>query len=84
MVVAAVAAAAAGCIPPALLTFTICLSDLSNKESHGFKFGPIIGKLLCELSLGELPSYDLSPFRIRRFQAKTKSALYFCAVVMET
>ena len=42
---------------------------------HGFKFGPIIGKLLCELSLGEVPSYDLSPFRIRRFQAKPKSAL---------
>nr|XP_046244066.1 peroxisomal sarcosine oxidase [Scatophagus argus] len=44
-------------------------------SGHGFKFGPIIGKLLCELSLGEKPSYDLSPFRIRRFQAKTKSAL---------
>ncbi|XP_078101958.1 peroxisomal sarcosine oxidase isoform X2 [Sander vitreus] len=44
-------------------------------SGHGFKFGPIIGKLLCELSLGEVPSYDLSPFRIRRFQAKTKSAL---------
>ncbi|GLD52985.1 peroxisomal sarcosine oxidase [Lates japonicus] len=44
-------------------------------SGHGFKFGPIIGKLLCELSLGQVPSYDLSPFRIRRFQAKTKSAL---------
>ncbi|KAI3354682.1 hypothetical protein L3Q82_019176, partial [Scortum barcoo] len=44
-------------------------------SGHGFKFGPIIGKLLCELSLGEVPSHDLSPFRIRRFQAKTKSAL---------
>lgn len=44
-------------------------------SGHGFKFGPVIGKLLCELSLGEVPSYDLSPFRIRRFQAKTKSAL---------
>ncbi|XP_037632408.1 peroxisomal sarcosine oxidase [Sebastes umbrosus] len=44
-------------------------------SGHGFKFGPIIGKLLCELSLGEVPSYDLSPFRIGRFQAKTKSAL---------
>ncbi|XP_059187860.1 peroxisomal sarcosine oxidase [Centropristis striata] len=44
-------------------------------SGHGFKFGPIIGKLLCELSLGEVPSYDLSPFRIRRFQATTKSAL---------
>ncbi|XP_074496164.1 peroxisomal sarcosine oxidase [Sebastes fasciatus] len=44
-------------------------------SGHGFKFGPIIGKLLCELSLGEVPSYDLSPFRIGRFQARTKSAL---------
>ncbi|XP_070685336.1 peroxisomal sarcosine oxidase [Pempheris klunzingeri] len=44
-------------------------------SGHGFKFGPIIGKLLCELSLGDVPSYDLSPFRIQRFQAKTKSAL---------
>uniref|UniRef100_A0A8C3A6K3 Peroxisomal sarcosine oxidase n=1 Tax=Cyclopterus lumpus TaxID=8103 RepID=A0A8C3A6K3_CYCLU len=44
-------------------------------SGHGFKFGPIIGKLLCELTLGEVPSYDLSPFRIRRFLDKTKSAL---------
>ncbi|KAM7399867.1 hypothetical protein PAMP_019108 [Pampus punctatissimus] len=44
-------------------------------SGHGFKFGPIIGKLLCELSLGEVPSYDLTPFRIRRFQANAKSAL---------
>lgn len=28
------AAAAAGCIPSALLTFAICLSDLRNKESQ--------------------------------------------------
>ncbi|XP_072249257.1 peroxisomal sarcosine oxidase isoform X1 [Leuresthes tenuis] len=44
-------------------------------SGHGFKFGPIIGKLLCELILGEVPSYDLSPFQIRRFQANTKSSL---------
>ncbi|XP_040903234.1 peroxisomal sarcosine oxidase [Toxotes jaculatrix] len=44
-------------------------------SGHGFKFGPIIGKLLCELSLGQVPSYDLSPFRVQRFQAKTKSSL---------
>ncbi|XP_015243431.1 PREDICTED: peroxisomal sarcosine oxidase [Cyprinodon variegatus] len=44
-------------------------------SGHGFKFGPVIGKLLCELSLGEVPSFDLSPFRIGRFQSKTKSAL---------
>ncbi|XP_033181413.1 peroxisomal sarcosine oxidase [Mastacembelus armatus] len=44
-------------------------------SGHGFKFGPVIGKLLCELSLGQVPSYDLSLFRITRFQAKPKSAL---------
>ncbi|XP_037534341.1 peroxisomal sarcosine oxidase [Nematolebias whitei] len=44
-------------------------------SGHGFKFGPVVGKLLCELSLGEVPSFDLSPFRIRRFQTNTKSAL---------
>ncbi|XP_054901429.1 peroxisomal sarcosine oxidase isoform X2 [Poeciliopsis prolifica] len=36
-------------------------------SGHGFKFGPVIGKLLCELSLGEEPSFDLSPFKISRF-----------------
>ncbi|XP_046891742.1 peroxisomal sarcosine oxidase [Hypomesus transpacificus] len=44
-------------------------------SGHGFKFGPIVGKLLYELSQGEVPSYDLSPFRIRRFQTHSKSAL---------
>ncbi|KAM6933588.1 peroxisomal sarcosine oxidase [Xenentodon cancila] len=44
-------------------------------SGHGFKFGPIIGLVLCELGLGEVPSFDLSPFRIKRFQPKPKSAL---------
>lgn len=44
-------------------------------SGHGFKFGPIVGKLLCELSQGETPSHDLAPFRVRRFQAHSKSAL---------
>lgn len=47
----------------------------SLPTGHGFKFGPIVGKLLYELSQGEVPSYDLSPFRIRRFQTHSKSAL---------
>ncbi|XP_061538108.1 peroxisomal sarcosine oxidase [Phycodurus eques] len=42
-------------------------------SGHGFKFGPVIGKLLCELSLGEVPSYDLSPFQISRFQTMKSS-----------
>ncbi|XP_041850505.1 peroxisomal sarcosine oxidase [Melanotaenia boesemani] len=44
-------------------------------SGHGFKFGPIIGKLLCELSQGDAPSYDLSPFQISRFLDKPKPAL---------
>ncbi|XP_024121101.1 peroxisomal sarcosine oxidase [Oryzias melastigma] len=44
-------------------------------SGHGFKFGPVVGQILCDLSLGEVPSFDLSPFRIRRFQAKNKSLL---------
>ncbi|XP_057694812.1 peroxisomal sarcosine oxidase isoform X2 [Corythoichthys intestinalis] len=44
-------------------------------SGHGFKFGPVVGKLLCELILGEVPSYDLSPFRISRFQTKRQSSL---------
>ncbi|XP_041949351.1 peroxisomal sarcosine oxidase-like [Alosa sapidissima] len=44
-------------------------------SGHGFKFGPVVGKILCELSLGKVPSYDLSPFRIQRFQTHMKSSL---------
>uniref|UniRef100_A0A673LA73 Pipecolic acid oxidase n=1 Tax=Sinocyclocheilus rhinocerous TaxID=307959 RepID=A0A673LA73_9TELE len=36
-------------------------------SGHGLKFGPIIGKLLSQLAMGQVPSYDLSPFRIQRF-----------------
>lgn len=57
------------------MTFVHTLLTAFSATGHGFKFGPIIGKLLCELSLGEMPSYDLSPFQIRRFLEKTKSAL---------
>uniref|UniRef100_A0A672ST49 Pipecolic acid oxidase n=1 Tax=Sinocyclocheilus grahami TaxID=75366 RepID=A0A672ST49_SINGR len=38
-------------------------------SGHGFKFGPIIGKLLSQLAMGQVPSYDLSPFRIQHFQS---------------
>ncbi|XP_066552007.1 peroxisomal sarcosine oxidase [Amia ocellicauda] len=44
-------------------------------SGHGFKFGPVVGKVLCELSLGKMPSHDLSPFRIQRFQSHPKSSL---------
>ncbi|KAI5626747.1 peroxisomal sarcosine oxidase, partial [Silurus asotus] len=41
-------------------------------SGHGFKFGPIVGKLLCELSMGQNPSHDLSPFSIQRFQGNAQ------------
>ncbi|MCI4385829.1 hypothetical protein PGIGA_G00055220 [Pangasianodon gigas] len=41
-------------------------------SGHGFKFAPIVGKVLCELSMGQNPSYDLSPFSIQRFQDNPK------------
>ncbi|XP_068601660.1 peroxisomal sarcosine oxidase [Brachionichthys hirsutus] len=44
-------------------------------SGHGFKFGPVVGKILRDLILGEMPSHDLSPFKISRFQGKTTSAL---------
>ncbi|XP_061074087.1 peroxisomal sarcosine oxidase [Conger conger] len=44
-------------------------------SGHGFKFGPVVGKVLCELALGRMPSYDLSPFKIQRFPSHSKAAL---------
>ncbi|XP_067422010.1 peroxisomal sarcosine oxidase [Emydura macquarii macquarii] len=44
-------------------------------SGHGFKLAPVVGKLLCELSLGEAPSYALEPFRSCRFPAQPHSAL---------
>ncbi|XP_053363458.1 peroxisomal sarcosine oxidase [Clarias gariepinus] len=41
-------------------------------SGHGFKFGPVVGKVLCELSMGRNPSHDLSPFSIQRFQDNPK------------
>ena len=34
---------------------------------HGFRLGPIVGKLLSQLALEQTPTYDLEPFRIDRF-----------------
>ncbi|KAK2831363.1 hypothetical protein Q7C36_016449 [Tachysurus vachellii] len=41
-------------------------------SGHGFKFGPVVGKVLCEMSMGQNPSYDLSPFSIHRFNGNPK------------
>ena len=35
-------------------------------SGHGFKFGPALGQVLRELSLGENPSFDLSLFKLQR------------------
>ena len=35
---------------------------------HGFKMAPVVGKILSQLALGELPEYDITNFRISRFQ----------------
>ncbi|XP_073257408.1 peroxisomal sarcosine oxidase-like [Porites lutea] len=37
-------------------------------SAHGFKLGPVSGKILAQLAMGETPAYDLSPFRISRFK----------------
>lgn len=39
-------------------------------SGHGFKFAPIVGKILSELATGKTPAYDLSPFKISRFSDK--------------
>uniref|UniRef100_UPI00398EF6E3 peroxisomal sarcosine oxidase n=1 Tax=Pristiophorus japonicus TaxID=55135 RepID=UPI00398EF6E3 len=44
-------------------------------SGHGFKLAPVVGKVLCELSIGKKPSYNLSPFKIQRFQNNLKSLL---------
>ncbi|XP_065588037.1 peroxisomal sarcosine oxidase isoform X2 [Cyrtonyx montezumae] len=36
-------------------------------SGHGFKLAPVVGQLLCELSLGEKPSHCMAPFAISRF-----------------
>ena len=35
-------------------------------SGHGFKFGPALGQVLRELSLGESSSFDLSLFGLQR------------------
>ncbi|NXC27489.1 SOX oxidase, partial [Campylorhamphus procurvoides] len=44
-------------------------------SGHGFKLAPVVGKLLCELSLGEEPSHDMAPFRISRFPGVLQAVL---------
>jgi sarcosine oxidase len=36
-------------------------------SGHGFKFVPVVGEILADLTTGVAPSYDLSPFAPTRF-----------------
>ncbi|NXN06462.1 SOX oxidase, partial [Indicator maculatus] len=44
-------------------------------SGHGFKLAPVVGKLLCELSLDEEPSHSVAPFAITRFPNVLRAAL---------
>ncbi|NXT52627.1 SOX oxidase, partial [Pluvianellus socialis] len=44
-------------------------------SGHGFKLAPVVGKMLCELSLGEEPSHSTAPFAITRFPAVLRAPL---------
>ncbi|KAK4812213.1 hypothetical protein QYF61_009105 [Mycteria americana] len=44
-------------------------------SGHGFKLAPVVGKLLCELSLGEEPSHSTAPFAVTRFPGVLQAAL---------
>ncbi|NXS68170.1 SOX oxidase, partial [Pandion haliaetus] len=44
-------------------------------SGHGFKLAPVVGKVLCELSLGEEPSHSMAPFAITRFPGVLRAAL---------
>lgn len=46
-----------------------------HPTGHGFKLAPVVGKLLCELSLGEEPSYNMAHFTITRFPGVLGAAL---------
>lgn len=39
---------------------------VSPCSGHGFKFASVIGEIAAELALGESPSFDLEPFRMKR------------------
>jgi glycine/D-amino acid oxidase-like deaminating enzyme len=39
----------------------------SGFSGHGFKFGVLIGRLLCALALDTAPEFPLERFRLSRF-----------------
>ena len=44
------------------------------RTGHGFKLSPVIGKIITELVMDDTPSYDLTPFRLGRFQTAQESS----------
>lgn len=49
----------------------ILYTNIAHK-GHGFKLGPLVGKLIAEMTLGQIPSFDMTPFRIERFNTETE------------
>jgi len=43
-----------------------CLNSLQS--GHGFKLAPVVGKLLCEMTMDLPLSYDITPFAVNRFK----------------
>ncbi|ADO48980.1 Sarcosine oxidase [[Enterobacter] lignolyticus SCF1] len=44
---------------------TLVITGLSG---HGFKFAPVLGEIAVDFALGNASDFDLSPFRLARFQ----------------
>ena len=38
-------------------------------SGHGFKLAPVVGKILCEMTMDLPLSYDISPFAVNRFNS---------------
>lgn len=56
------------CSPELVRTVGVPLSPYPRPSAgHGFKLAPVVGELLCELSLGEEPSHSTAAFTITRF-----------------
>lgn len=43
---------------------TLVISGLSG---HGFKFASVLGEIACQFAQGKQPSFDLTPFSLKRF-----------------
>ena len=55
-----------------LLDITQAFFSLSGQ---GFKYAPVVGKVLGEMSLRKIPSYDITPFMMKRFLKKSTTPI---------